>query len=125
MRLVIVESSERVIESYRQLLRGLPGVEIVGTAVSEDEACNLIRDVRPDLVLLALGLSAGSGLGVLKRIRASGSRAKVLVATSYVFDCYRRAVLADGANGFYDKACDSQALLGRLAAELAQLGGSS
>jgi diguanylate cyclase (GGDEF)-like protein len=115
MKIVIVEDSELVIESYRQLLQGLPGIELVGTAAGEEEACTLIHAASPDVVLLDLSLASGSGLDVLRRIRAAGSTARVLVVTNHAINAYRTAALGAGAQGFYDKSRDSQELLGRLA----------
>ncbi len=118
MKTVIVEDSALVVASLRQLLQALPEIEVAGTAATEAAAVELIQRISPDLVLLDLGLAAGSGLNVLERIRAGGSTARVLVVTNNAFEDYRTACLAAGAQGFFDKSRDTQALFDTLAAWL-------
>lgn len=114
MDIVIVEDSELVLESLRRLLAGLPGARIVGTAGGEEEALNLIADQRPDVVILDLSLASGSGLGVLRRVRALGSGSRILVLTHNVDEAYREACQEAGADGFYDKGSGVPDLLKRL-----------
>lgn len=114
MDIVIVEDSEIVVDGLWRMLASLPGARIVGTARREEEAVGIITDLRPDVVTLDMGLASGSGLGVLKRIRALGCGARVLVLTHNVDEAYRQACLEAGADGFYDKGGGLSALFRRL-----------
>jgi diguanylate cyclase (GGDEF)-like protein len=118
MRTVIVEDSAATLAALQQLLGRLPGVDLVGTAAAEDAAVDLIQARQPDLVLLDLGLADGSGLGVLRRLRGAGCAARVAVVTNRAQEAYRSACLAAGANAFFDKSKDHEALLAQLAAWL-------
>lgn len=101
--IVIVEDSELVLNNLRRLLAGLPGARVVGTAAREEEAVSLITELRPDVVLTDLALASGSGLNVLKRIRARECGTRVLVLTNNADEGYRQACMEAGADGFYDK----------------------
>lgn len=62
-----------------------------------------ISGTDPDAVILDLNLNEGTGLGVLHRARAAGSRARVLVLSNFSHQAMRDACFEAGANAFYDK----------------------
>lgn len=115
MRVVVVEDSSLVLENLLALLAGQPDLTVVGHARGEDEALALIADSEPDVVLLDLGLSPGSGLNVLKRMRADGRAARVLVLSNQPAEPYRQICLAAGADGFFEKTGDLDDMLFQLA----------
>ncbi len=89
----------------------MPGLRVVGEAADEATALTLIGHLRPDAVLLDLSLAqGGSGLAVLKALRKQGYAGQVHVL-SHQTDAYRAAVLAAGANGFFDKAEELDVML--------------
>ena len=116
MRTVIVEDSAAALAALRQALEPLSGFDLLGTAAAEDEAVDLILAQQPDLVLLDLGLASGSGLGVLRRLRAAACPARIVVLTNRVEQAYRTACLAAGATAFFDKSAEHGALLDQLQA---------
>ena len=80
MRIVIVEDSPLLRDNLIRLFADHPELSVLGSAAGEDAAVALIAAQRPDTVLLDLSLSQGSGLGVLRRLRATpGLAPRVLV----------------------------------------------
>ncbi|MFU2488079.1 EAL domain-containing protein [Thauera sp. WH-1] len=116
MRIVVVEDSALVREHLLALLGAQPGLEVVGHASGEDEALRLIAAQRPDVVLLDLALSPGSGLSLLKRVHATpGLAPRMLVLTNQPADPYEALCTAAGADGYFDKCGDLSLLLAKLA----------
>lgn len=115
MNIVVVEDSNLVLEQLVGILESHPGVKVAGHARGEDEAVALIGEKRPDVVLLDLALSPGSGLNVLKRVRTAGLPARVLVLTNQPTEPYRQLSLDAGADGFFEKCGDLNELLALLA----------
>lgn len=115
MNIVVVEDSSLVLDKLIEILGSYPGLHVTGHARGEEEACTLIAASRPDVVLLDLTLAPGSGLNVLKRIRAAGHGTRVLVLTNQPVDPYRQLCLDAGADGFFEKCCDLAELLAQLA----------
>jgi DNA-binding NarL/FixJ family response regulator len=74
----------------------------------------LITRLQPDVVLLDLRLSAGSGLAVLKHVKIAWPAIKVAVMTSHAQPDYRERCMELGADRFYDKQKDMPACLGQL-----------
>lgn len=114
LTVVLVEDSLTIRRQLLQRLDAVPGVRVVGEAADEATALALIGHVNPSAVLLDLSLAqGGSGIAVLKALRKSGFRGAVHVL-SHQTDAYRAAVLAAGANGFFDKAEELDVMLRHL-----------
>ena len=103
LRVVVVEDSEAYLMRLRLALSDFPQLSLLGTVESAASAIDLLNRTEPDLVLLDLYLKEGSGLDVLRHIRASGLKAKVLVMTSEQSPEMRTACLDLGAHSFLDK----------------------
>lgn len=114
MKIVVVEDCLPV----RRLLVGRveceAGVHVVAQAAGEDEAVQAVMATTPDVVLLDLQLSPGSGLAVLSRLRRQSFAGKVFVLSSEDRAIYAPLCTQRGANGFYDKAFDVERLMGDL-----------
>lgn len=116
MRILIVEDSDLVHAALVEVLGDCPDADVIGRAIGEAEAIAAILEAAPDVVLLDLALSPGSGLEVLRTIRARGCAARVLVVSNQAGDVMRRHCLEAGADGFFDKCTELGMLLAHLAA---------
>ena len=113
-RVFLVEDSVIIRDRLLQLLGGLHGVEVVGSADNAAEALDGIAQAAPDVVVLDIKLKAGSGIQVLKRIKQSLPGVKVVMLTNYATSEYRRACLEAGAEYFLDKTNEFESLRGIL-----------
>jgi DNA-binding NarL/FixJ family response regulator len=86
-------------------------VTLVGQASDGAEAVRLTRELAPDVLLLDLMLPGIDGIGVLARLRADGSRTRVLVLTSAGGSARVALALQAGAAGFLYKDVDPDALV--------------
>lgn len=101
IKLIIADDEELVRCGLRLLLEPDDDVEIVAEAADGAEAIALVREVRPDVILLDLNMPRLDGLAALPRIRALGDRAPaVLVLTTFGDDRNVYAALKAGASGF-------------------------
>ncbi|HQS99599.1 MAG: response regulator receiver protein [Hydrogenophilales bacterium 16-64-46] len=116
MKIIVVEDSERVRDLLLQRLAREPGLDVLGHARGEDEAVFMIQSRQPDVVVLDLALSPGSGLNVLKRLREAGVFTRVAVFTNQPASLYRQVCLDAGANAYFDKSAEVDALVARLLA---------
>ena len=114
MKIVIIEDSELICTQLLRVLAAEPRIQVVAVAAEEETAVQIILEKQPDVVLLDLALSPGSGLNVLKRIRAANSSARVLVLTNNVDSALRTACMVMGAAGFFDKTQELDQCLDQL-----------
>ena len=100
IRVAIVDDHPVVREGTAALLGAQPGLTIVGTAASLDEAAPLLDPVRVDVLLLDIRLGAESGLTLLA---GDAPRPAVVVLTAYDYPQYAAAARRLGASGFVVK----------------------
>jgi DNA-binding NarL/FixJ family response regulator len=114
MNLVIVEDNELVLYQLLRMVARQPAIKVVAMATGEDDAVSAIHGTQPDAVLLDISLATGTGINVLKRIRAKGNVARVLVLTNYTDEPVRRICENYSIDGFYDKSREAETCLAHL-----------
>ena len=73
---------------------------LLGEATNGSEAWAMIRELRPDVVLMDIEMPDESGILVTRRIKAASLPVAVLMLTSYKSQQYVLASLQAGASGF-------------------------
>lgn len=102
----IVDDSDIVRERLTSLLTEVPSIMIVGYADNPLAATEAIVAQRPDVVILDIFLTGGSGIHVLKNIRGKNVSSKVIMLTNYAQEEYRKKCFEEGADYFYDKSIE-------------------
>ncbi len=118
--LFIAEDSAPIRERLITLLS--PVARLVGFA---DNATDAIRDIlamRPGTVLLDLNFAGGGGSGieVLRVLRAEAPEIDVFVLTNFANPQYRRLCIGLGARGFFDKSTEFERVRDAIAARAAR-----
>ncbi|MBI3966148.1 MAG: response regulator transcription factor [Chloroflexi bacterium] len=98
--IVIVDDHAVVREGTRQLLQQDATLLVVGEAGSGEEAVDLVRQLRPDVVLLDLALPGMNGIEAARQIREVAPETKVLVLSAYDDDDYVFAAMEVGAAAY-------------------------
>ena len=112
IRVVLVDDVADIRRLLRTALRVHGGFEVVGEAGDGAEAVNLARELRPDVVVLDLGLPDIAGQEVLVQIRAEVPDTKVVIFSG--LDTVDRAWLVEHAAGFVLKDADLDYLIALL-----------
>ena len=120
-RAVIVEDHDAVIRGL-ELVLGKAGIEVVGSARSEQEGYDVIRREKPGLAVVDIGLEHGSGLELARRLARSEPDLGVLIYTGLHDQDLLREALDSGARGFALKSGPARELM---AAAVAVAGGGS
>ena len=104
IRVVLVDDVPDVRRLLRIALRAHGGFEVAGEASTGAEAVDLARALRPDVVVLDLGLPDIAGQEVLVQIRASVPEVKVVIFSG--LESVDRAWLVEHSEGFVLKDAD-------------------
>ena len=75
-------------------------LELVGEAGDGAEAVSVARQVDPDVILMDVRMPGVDGVEATRRLIAAGTRARVLVLTTFDLDEYVYAAIRAGASGF-------------------------
>lgn len=104
-RIFLVEYSALARERIRQSVAWLDDCQIVGESDAANEAITEVDDLDPDIVITDLLLKDGTGVDVVKRIRARHGpmRPLIFVMANRPHPTHRATLAAAGANGVFDK----------------------
>lgn len=110
MRVLLVEDSEEVRRRLCSLLSEIPGARLAGEAARVLEAISLLHRCKPDLLILDLGLSDGSGLEVLEELPGPARPPCVIVLTNLTDAAYRDRCAQLGVSHFLSKSREIETL---------------
>jgi DNA-binding NarL/FixJ family response regulator len=114
MKVLIAEGSSSVREGFARLVSNMDGVRLVGKAQDVAEARILTRQILPDLAILDVGLSSGSGMELLRHIKQDIPDCTVFMITDFPHPFYRRRCFEAGAEYFFDKFTELDTLMAAL-----------
>ncbi len=101
--------------AIRELLRNhlgmLPEYKVVGEAADGAVAVQECLRLKPQLLVLDLGLPGTSGLEILQQLRQAGSTARILIFSSHQDQAIVREALEAGALGMVEKSAPFNTLL--------------
>ena len=100
MNIFVVDDHVLFREGLVTMLQNCPDFNIIGEAGSALEAVDKVADLKPDLVLLDIGLPDGNGLDVMKVLRLRNPELKVVILTVYESDDLLVKAIRSGANGY-------------------------
>jgi DNA-binding NarL/FixJ family response regulator len=103
-RILIADDHEVVRRGIRALIESHPGWEVCGEAQDGREALERAREVKPDLILLDVGMPNLNGLEAARQILASCTVTQILILTMHYSPQLVREILALGARGFLLKS---------------------
>jgi DNA-binding NarL/FixJ family response regulator len=97
-------------------------IRIVGYAEDVPQAVESVAKLRPDVVILDIQMPGGSGIDVLETIKKNKPSPIVIMFTNYPYPQYRNKCLAAGADFFFDKSLEFDALTDTLKNLIVYLG---
>jgi DNA-binding NarL/FixJ family response regulator len=103
IRVMLVDDHTIVRDGLRGLLRGAPGVEVVGEASNGVEALAAVAQCAPDVVVMDLHMPAGDGATATREIAKLEDPPKVLILTMHTEEERLIPLLEGGASGFLSK----------------------
>ena len=100
IRVVLADDEALLREGLATILGLQPDIEVVGQAADGIEALALVKELRPDVVILDITMPRLDGLGVAERLRRTGDATRVLLLTSFDRDEYLVKAFRAGVGGF-------------------------
>lgn len=82
IRVLIVEDDPMVAEINRRYVDSVPGFQVAGLASSPEDALTLALKEKPELLLLDIYMPGMTGLDLLEKLRAAGSKTDVIIISA-------------------------------------------
>ncbi|GII90106.1 BTAD domain-containing putative transcriptional regulator [Sinosporangium siamense] len=111
VRVVVVDDQALVRAGLRVVVDDQPGFEIAGEAEDGERAIAVVRETRPDLVLMDIQMPGLDGLAAARRILADPNPPKVIMMTTFGTDENLYAALRAGVSGFVLKTSSPRRFL--------------
>ncbi len=100
IRVLVVEDQPKILKAQIKLLESFDEIEIVGEALSGESALEKIPEVKPEVLLLDLGLPQMSGMEVTRKVKASYPDIEVLIFTIFDEEEKVTEAIVAGAAGY-------------------------
>ena len=113
LRVVVADDQALVRVGFRGIIDATPGFTVVGEAGNGQEAVEVTRQARPDVVLMDVRMPVMDGIEATRQIMTDPavSGVRTLILTTFDLDEYVFAALRAGASGFLLKDTDPAELL--------------
>jgi two-component system invasion response regulator UvrY len=108
---MVVDDHELVRIGLRHILADYPGIHIAGEAADGETAIRLNREIKPDVVLLDIGLPGLSGFEVTARLKQACPTLGIIILTIHEQAPYPTQLLEAGASGYLTKGCPATELI--------------
>ena len=102
-KILIVDDHPLVRRGLSDLISDEQTLAVCGEAADCDEAMQMLRECRPDLVIVDISLGGKSGLDLIKRICVHDSTIRILVSSMHDEVLFAERCIRAGATGYINK----------------------
>jgi len=100
IRVLLTDDHTLFRQGIRTLLAAEPDLEVAGEAADAMESVNAARQLRPDVVLMDIGMAGMSSFEATRQIRKERPDTKVIFLSMYDDEDYLAECVEIGANGY-------------------------
>ncbi len=105
IRVVLADDHKIMREGLCSLLRNDPRIEIVGVAEDGRSAVQLVREQKPDVVVMDVAMPDLNGIDAARKIKADLPEVRILALSMHSDKRYVSSMLQAGASGYLLKDC--------------------
>lgn len=111
IKIVIADDHHVVRRGLIFFLNTQDDIEVIGEASNGEEALRLVKELKPDIVIMDLAMPVLDGIEATKRIKIEGLTVNVMILTSFYDQDHILPAIEAGAAGYYLKDSDPDELV--------------
>lgn len=101
-------------EGLKDLLEDEKGIKVVGEAKTGPEVIEMVKKLKPDVVLMDIKIPELDGISATKVIREKFPQTNVIILSSYEDEAHITEAVSAGANGYLSKMLPASELVNAL-----------
>ncbi len=106
IRVFIVDDQTMIRAGFRRLLSKNPRFEVVGDSGNPRQAIDVVRELRPDIVLLDISMPGLSGIDAVPLLREAYPKVRIVMLTHHAGHAFIVQARRAGAEGYFLKDSD-------------------
>jgi DNA-binding NarL/FixJ family response regulator len=110
-RVMIVDDHPVVRQGIKLMINAETDLKICGEAQSEQQARRMVRELKPDALVVDLSLSEGDGFNIVRDVHAHFPEIRILVLSMHDEAIYAERLLSQGASGYIMKQAATEQLI--------------
>ena len=114
LRIVLVDDHTLCRNGLTELLHHRGNIKVVAALGDQALVAGVLREHRPDLLVLDLRMPSGDGLALLRRLRAEGCDTPALILTMSDSEADLAAALRAGVRGYLLKDMEPEEVIGAI-----------
>ncbi|MDN3237620.1 UvrY/SirA/GacA family response regulator transcription factor [Pseudomonas sp. WAC2] len=111
IKVLVVDDHDLVRAGIIRMLADVDGIQVIGQADSGENGLNLVRELKPDVVLMDVKMPGIGGLEATRKLLRSHPEVKVIAVTACEEDPFPTRLLQAGASGYLTKGADIQEMI--------------
>ncbi|PKM46603.1 MAG: DNA-binding response regulator [Gammaproteobacteria bacterium HGW-Gammaproteobacteria-1] len=105
MNIILIDDHRIIREGIRSLLEQQPDMFVIGEADDGREGIALVRQLRPDIVVMDITMPRLNGIDATRHILAENRAPKVIALSMHAHRHLVQGILREGASGYLLKEC--------------------
>ena len=111
IRVALADDQALVRAGFRMIVESQPDMQVAGEAGDGQEAIDVVRRERPDVILMDIRMPRLDGIAATRQVTGAGMPTRVVILTTHELDEYVFDALAAGASAFLLKAAPPEDLI--------------
>ena len=111
LRILIADDHPLFRHGIREFLNLSPDIQVVGEAMSGEEAMHQAEALEPDLILMDVNMPGVNGVEATRRILHTSPHIRILIVTMFEDDATVFAAMRAGARGYILKDAEKENIL--------------
>lgn len=113
-RILIVDDHPIVRQGLARMIAEEPDLEVCGEAEDASQALRQVTESKPDLVIIDISLKSGTGIELIKQIKARDEQVRMLVSSMHDESLFAERSLRAGAMGYINKQEAADKIIGAI-----------
>lgn len=106
IRVVLADDHPLLRQGIRHVLEQTEDIEVVGETGNGEQALELVKSLKPDILICDIRMPVLSGIEVIRRLKEYSPGTRSVILSAYDNDEYVFEAMANGASGYLLKTAD-------------------